>query len=264
MADIEQSGKSSLSTRAQEDDKGSKVSPAVGQENLAAVTPPHESYEGHHRFDPTATWTEDEERRVIWKTDLMLMTWLCLMFFGLQLDRGNLSNALTDNFLDDLNMTTDDYNNTGATHPDAALEFGLLDSVLDDEPSILLRDQSANWGLRGRLHSRHNLVRDILLQDKGALHPTVLFLVHFEYRPYHFVFVGGWYPRDEGDKGTHWLVLAVPDRRALDVRHRTFRLVLPPQFADKNQECPIPQSMVYRTPRGDNDQRKSSKKPGNA
>jgi hypothetical protein len=110
MTDIEQSARSSAVKEAG-DVKSSKESPAVGQEHLAGVTPPHASYEGHHRFDPTASWSPKEERRVIWKTDLMLMTWLCLMFFGLQLDRGNLSNALTDSFLDDLNLTTDDYNN---------------------------------------------------------------------------------------------------------------------------------------------------------
>ncbi|KAJ0413757.1 major facilitator superfamily domain-containing protein [Aspergillus carlsbadensis] len=110
MTDIEQSARSSAAKEVG-DVKSSKQSAAVGQEHLAGVIPPHESYEGHHRFDPTASWSPKEERRVIWKTDLMLMTWLCLMFFGLQLDRGNLSNALTDSFLDDLNLTTDDYNN---------------------------------------------------------------------------------------------------------------------------------------------------------
>lgn len=45
------------------------------------------------------------------KTDLYLLTWLCLMMFGLQLDRGNLSNALADNLLNDLGLTSDDYNN---------------------------------------------------------------------------------------------------------------------------------------------------------
>ncbi|KAL5341424.1 major facilitator superfamily domain-containing protein [Aspergillus crustosus] len=111
MADIEQSAKRSSKTHVGEDTHPSKGSPPVGQENLAGVVPPHESYEGHHCFDPTASWTPEEEKRVVLKTDLMLMTCLCLMFFGLQLDRGNLSNALTDNFLEDLNLTTDDYNN---------------------------------------------------------------------------------------------------------------------------------------------------------
>ncbi|KAL2801798.1 major facilitator superfamily domain-containing protein [Aspergillus granulosus] len=111
MADIEQSARSSAVKEAGGNVSPSKELPAVGQEHLAGVVPPHESYEGHHRFDPTASWSPEEERRVVWKTDMMLMSWLCLMFFGLQLDRGNLSNALTDNFLEDLDLTTDDYNN---------------------------------------------------------------------------------------------------------------------------------------------------------
>ncbi|KAL0570788.1 hypothetical protein V5O48_011172 [Marasmius crinis-equi] len=97
-------------------DKGSYLSSPehiehIGREQIADVLPPHESYEGRHRFDPNATWTPAEEKKVVRKTDLYLMTWLCVMFFGLQLDRGNLSNALADNFLTDLGITSDDYNN---------------------------------------------------------------------------------------------------------------------------------------------------------
>lgn len=90
---------------------GSVSTANVGRDALADVTPPHESYEGRHRFDPTAKWTDDEERRVVRKTDIRLLSALCVMFFGLQLDRGNLSNALADNLLNDLNLSTDDYNN---------------------------------------------------------------------------------------------------------------------------------------------------------
>lgn len=83
----------------------------VGRENLSDAVLPHELYEGLHRYDPGATWTEQEERRVVWKTDLYFLSWICVMFFCLQLDRGNLSNALADNLLANLHLTTDDYNN---------------------------------------------------------------------------------------------------------------------------------------------------------
>lgn len=93
-------------------DTGSQISVThVGRENLADAIPPHESYEGRHRYDPSATWTEAEERKVVRKTDLLLLSWICIMFFGLQLDRGNLSNATADNLLVDLKLTSDDYNN---------------------------------------------------------------------------------------------------------------------------------------------------------
>jgi len=97
--------------RTSEDVGSLKVPTKVGREELADIVPPHDSYEGRHRFDPTASWTVEEERRVVFKTDLILLSWLCVMMFGLQLDRGNLSNALTDNLLNDLNLTSDDYNN---------------------------------------------------------------------------------------------------------------------------------------------------------
>ncbi|EFX04083.1 allantoate permease [Grosmannia clavigera kw1407] len=68
------------------------------------------SYECRHVFDPLATWTPEEERRLIRKLDWHVCLWACVMFFGLQVDRGNLSQALSDNFLKDLHLTTNDYN----------------------------------------------------------------------------------------------------------------------------------------------------------
>jgi hypothetical protein len=84
---------------------------AVGREYLSHTLPPHESYEGKHRWDPTLEWDEAEEKRLVRKTDMFLLSWLCVMFFGLQLDRGNIQNALTDSLLDDLNINSNDYNN---------------------------------------------------------------------------------------------------------------------------------------------------------
>jgi hypothetical protein len=51
----------------------------VGRQNLSNVVHPHDSYEGGHRFDPFATWTEEEERRAVRKTDIRLLVWLCVM-----------------------------------------------------------------------------------------------------------------------------------------------------------------------------------------
>ncbi|KAL1305016.1 hypothetical protein AAFC00_003916 [Neodothiora populina] len=86
-----------------------KGSVSVGRDHISLK--PHESYEGCHRWDPDAVWTAEEESRVIRKADILLLSWICLMFFGLQLDRGNLSNALADDLLKDLKINSNDYNN---------------------------------------------------------------------------------------------------------------------------------------------------------
>ncbi|PYH67421.1 putative MFS transporter [Aspergillus vadensis CBS 113365] len=79
--------------------------------SLAPFYQPHPKYENLHRFDPSARWTYREENKVRRKTDWSILLWILVMFFGLNLDRGNLSNANSDNLLGDLNLTTNDYNN---------------------------------------------------------------------------------------------------------------------------------------------------------
>lgn len=42
--------------------------------------------------------------------DWRISLWACIMFFALDLDRSNISQANSDNFLDDLGLTTNDFN----------------------------------------------------------------------------------------------------------------------------------------------------------
>ncbi|KAL4810080.1 major facilitator superfamily domain-containing protein [Aspergillus unguis] len=71
---------------------------------------PIPEYEGRHRYDPNAEWTEKEEKRLVRRLDKRICSWVCLMFFALQLDRGNISQALSDGMLDDLGLNTNQYN----------------------------------------------------------------------------------------------------------------------------------------------------------
>ncbi|KAI0886573.1 major facilitator superfamily transporter [Annulohypoxylon maeteangense] len=74
----------------------------------------HPQWENWSAFDPKFRWTWREERAVRRKVDWKIMVWVCVMFSALNIDRGNISNAVSDNMLGDLGLTQADYN-TGQT-----------------------------------------------------------------------------------------------------------------------------------------------------
>ncbi|KAH6619311.1 major facilitator superfamily domain-containing protein [Chaetomium sp. MPI-SDFR-AT-0129] len=56
------------------------------------------------------TWTEEEEKALVRRLDFLIMPLLILGFFALQIDRGNIGNALTDFFLRDVGITQFQFN----------------------------------------------------------------------------------------------------------------------------------------------------------
>ncbi|VVT46628.1 uncharacterized protein SAPINGB_P001308 [Magnusiomyces paraingens] len=72
------------------------------------------TYEGRFHFDPEFTWEPAEEKALVRRLEWKACFWACIMFMALQLDRGNIAQALSDNMLNDLGLTTNDYN-TGQT-----------------------------------------------------------------------------------------------------------------------------------------------------
>ncbi|KAL4769357.1 major facilitator superfamily domain-containing protein [Aspergillus nidulans var. acristatus] len=77
---------------------------------LAPYFQPNPKYENLHRFDPAFRWKWGEEKPLIRKIDWKVTVWAALAFFALDLDRSNIGQANTDNFLDDMGLDTNDYN----------------------------------------------------------------------------------------------------------------------------------------------------------
>ncbi|CAO2658282.1 Nn.00g060050.m01.CDS01 [Neocucurbitaria sp. VM-36] len=65
---------------------------------------------GEREILPTCDWTIEEEKKAKRKLDLIIMPLLTLGFFCLQLDRGNIANAITDDFMEDVGITQDQFN----------------------------------------------------------------------------------------------------------------------------------------------------------
>lgn len=79
----------------------------VFSKNMDEFPPPQEDEEV---LALQRDWTPAEERKAKRKLDLIIMPLLTLGFFCLQLDRGNMANAITDNFMEDINIDQNQFN----------------------------------------------------------------------------------------------------------------------------------------------------------
>ncbi|KEF52189.1 uncharacterized protein A1O9_11816 [Exophiala aquamarina CBS 119918] len=171
----------------------------------ASLYKPVEGFEGTHRFDPSATWTQAEEKALMKKLDWRIALPACIMFFALQLDRGNIVQALSDNMLSersntpslsdrsnvftkDLGLTTDHYNN-GQTFFFYSFLFAELPSQLISKklgPDTWIPIQMVSWSIVAASQAALSgetsfyVCRALLgLIEGGFIPDTILYLSYF-------------------------------------------------------------------------------------
>lgn len=106
-------------------------------------------YESRGAFDPDFEWTAEEDKQIIKKLDYRVALSACIMFIGLQIDRGNLEQAVADDLLKDLKLSTNDYNLGNTVFLVSFLLAELPSQIISKAlgPDIFIPIQMISWSV---------------------------------------------------------------------------------------------------------------------
>ena len=127
------------------------------------------------------------------RLDFTLMPLLCLGFFALQLDRSNISNAMTSTITKDLGITSDEVNSGNQLQIAALIAFEIPSNIMLQRfgPPIWITFQSLAWGLVALFQA--------FVKNKKSFYATRFLLGMFEagYMPGCQFIMASFYKRDE-------------------------------------------------------------------
>ncbi|KUI63014.1 hypothetical protein VP1G_10132 [Cytospora mali] len=141
----------------------------------------------------TVDWTAEEERRIKTKIDFVLLPVLGVAFFALQMDRGNISNALTSTITTDLGIDTNQINVGTALLSLGIVLLELPSNVLLQKigPHKWLSGQIIAWGLVA-------LFQNFITNYAGYLVTRIILgLCESGFIPGALYTMSTWYKRDE-------------------------------------------------------------------
>ncbi|KAL2132613.1 hypothetical protein VTI74DRAFT_3603 [Chaetomium olivicolor] len=149
------------------------------------------------------TWTEEEERALVRRIDFLIMPLLILGFFALQLDRGNIGNAMTDFFLKDVGITQFQFN-VGQQLLSAGIVLLEVPSniiLYRVGPPLWIGAQILAWGLVATFQAFQKGLGPYLATR------LLLGLCEAGFIPAGLFTITRWYKRDETTKRFSWYFL---------------------------------------------------------
>ncbi|KAK6460940.1 putative allantoate permease [Scheffersomyces coipomensis] len=138
---------STISLSSSADSKNPFIDPVVAEYYRGVYE--KAKYECRGVFDPDFNWDPKEEKALVRKLDFRVALTACVMFAALQIDRGNLSQAVTDNMLKDLGLTTNQYNNGNTIFYVSFLLAELPSQIISKAlgPDVFIPIQICTWSI---------------------------------------------------------------------------------------------------------------------